>query len=130
MRIVVVHHPVAVTRAQDETNLLHGHADAVRGWARAGADLILGGHIHLPFVLNLNEPLTDLPRKLWVVQAGTAMSTRVRNEAGNSINVIRSADMGAEPSCMVERWDYVAATHSFQRVALAHVRLDSGGRAA
>jgi 3',5'-cyclic AMP phosphodiesterase CpdA len=56
LRIVVAHQPVAVTRPQEETNLLHGCEAAVRSWAHAGADLILGGHIHLPYVL---APCTD-----------------------------------------------------------------------
>lgn len=43
LRIVVTHQPVCVTLANDEDNLLHGRARAVRRWAAAGADLILGG---------------------------------------------------------------------------------------
>jgi len=52
-RIVVIHQPVAVTRGSDRHNLLHGAERAVRRWATAGVDLVLGGHIHLPFVLPL-----------------------------------------------------------------------------
>ena len=88
-RIVVVHQPVAVTRPQDAHNLLHGHDAAVRRWSAAGVDLVLGGHIHLPFVLPLQDLWADLPRPLWAVQAGTAVSARVRAEAGNSVNLIR-----------------------------------------
>ena len=54
-RIVVVHQPVAVTRPQDAHNLLHGRDAAVRRWSAAGVDLVLGGHIHLPFVLPLQD---------------------------------------------------------------------------
>ena len=63
--------------------------DAMRRWAAAGADLLLSGHIHLPSVqaLHLREP--RLPRPLWGVQAGTALSTRIRHEADNSVNLIR-----------------------------------------
>jgi hypothetical protein len=48
LRLVVIHQPVHVTRPEDERNLLHGHREAVYAWAGAGAELILGGHIHLP----------------------------------------------------------------------------------
>lgn len=48
LRVVVVHQPIAVTRAEDEPNRLRGHAAALRRWAEAGADLVIGGHIHLP----------------------------------------------------------------------------------
>ena len=78
-----------MTRDQDVTNLLHGREAAVRRWAAAGADLIVGGHIHLPFVLPLRERWPGLPRAMWAVQAGTAVSNRVRADAGNSVNVIR-----------------------------------------
>ncbi len=42
-RIVVLHQPVAVTCATDQHNVLHGHEGAVRRWAAAGADLVVGG---------------------------------------------------------------------------------------
>ncbi len=40
----------------------------------AGADLVMGGHIHLPYLL----PLQGLARPMWAVQAGAAISSRVR----------------------------------------------------
>ncbi len=123
-KLVMVHQPVAVTRAQDRKNLLHGHADAVRRWRAAGADMVLGGHIHLPFVLPLPAPgSADCRRQrtrpgpvLWVVQAGTAVSHRVRAEAGNSVNLIRLADSGPRQA-VVERWDHDAALQRFCCVA-------------
>jgi 3',5'-cyclic AMP phosphodiesterase CpdA len=79
LRLVVTHQPVHVIRPEDERHLLHGHREAVYAWASAGADLILGGHIHLPYVRPLWERCSDLPRPIWAVQAGTAVSSRVRN---------------------------------------------------
>lgn len=135
-RIVVVHQPVAVTRAQDRGNLLHGHEAAVARWAAAGADLIVGGHIHLPFVLALHERWPSLPRALWAVQAGTAVSNRVRVDARNSVNVIRvgkaartaqDSDAAARRCCVVERWDHTAATQRFERVSVHSLRDAHGG---
>ena len=129
-RIVVVHQPIAVTREQDRHNLLHGHEAAVRRWAAAGADMVVGGHIHLPFVLPLRERWPDLPRAFWAVQAGTAVSSRVRADAGNSVNVFRlGADLAATDAveqvalrrCVVERWDHGAATQRFERVSVHEV---------
>jgi 3',5'-cyclic AMP phosphodiesterase CpdA len=120
-RIVVVHQPVAVTREADRANLLHGREAAVRRWAAAGADLVVGGHIHLPFVLPLRERWPGLARTMWAVQAGTAVSDRVRADAGNSVNVIRIAAAtpnAVRPHCSVERWDHAAATERFERVAV------------
>jgi len=111
-RLVVVHQPVAVTREADRPNLLHGHEQAVRRWAEAGADIVLGGHIHLPYVLPLHEHRPGLPRPLWAVQAGTAVSDRVRSDAGNSVNLLR---MGA--TCRVERWDHAPGAPHFVKAA-------------
>ncbi|MCY7309111.1 MAG: metallophosphoesterase [Rhodoferax sp.] len=131
LRIVVTHQPVAVTRPQDEKNVLHGSQNAIQSWSRSGCDLILGGHIHLPFVLSLHERQVGLPRRIWAVQAGTALSTRVRHEAGNSVNVIRCgadsgtvAVTGAGRRATVERWDYDERNCSFTRRALNDFVLD------
>jgi 3',5'-cyclic AMP phosphodiesterase CpdA len=104
-RMVLVHQPLAVTQPQDLGNRLHGHAAALQRWGAAGVDLIVGGHIHLPFVL-------PLPTGGWAVQAGTAVSHRVRGEAGNSVNLIRVEASSAERA-VVERWDHDAAAGSF-----------------
>lgn len=128
LRIVVTHQPVSVTRSEDRADLLHGHARAARRWAAAGADLILGGHIHLPFVQPLHEALRGLPRAVWAVQAGTAVSSRVRSDAGNSVNLIRCADASLPRRCSVERWDYDAAADRFARVARDDLVFDDARR--
>lgn len=126
IRVVVVHQPVAVAQRRDAPDLLRGHEAAVRAWSDAGADLVLGGHIHLPYVLPLHEQRAGLARRLWCVQAGTALSTRVRAPAGNSVNVLRHAiDTTGRRQGVVERWDYVAAQRRFDRVACHHLDLDA-----
>lgn len=107
LRLVAVHQPVAVTEDGDIENLLRGHRLAVQRWAQAGADAVVGGHIHLPYVL----PLPGLPRPLWAVQAGTALSHRLRGGLSNSVNVIH-AGAGAR----VERWDLEDGARRFRHV--------------
>ncbi|MDH0867088.1 metallophosphoesterase [Mitsuaria sp. GD03876] len=113
-RLIAVHQPVAVTRRSDVGNLLRGHMKAMRRWAEAGADAVIGGHIHLPYVLPLHEVLRGLPGRLWAVQAGTALSTRVRGGIPNSVNVIRT---GPGRMAVVERWDVDETAGVFQRVS-------------
>jgi 3',5'-cyclic AMP phosphodiesterase CpdA len=121
LRIVVLHQPVAVPRRSEQHNVSHGSEAAVRDWAEAGADVILGGHIHLPFVLPLHEAMAPLANKLWAVNAGTAVSYRVRYDAGNSVNVLRTS--GAEPRVgTVEHWSYSTPQQAFVRTA--EVRLE------
>lgn len=107
LRVVVTHQPVHVTRLEDEVNLLRGHREAVLAWAEAGADLVLGGHIHLPYVRPLAESVAGLVRPVWSVQAGTAVSHRVRGGIPNSVNLLRYDASGVQPRrCAVERWDF------------------------
>jgi 3',5'-cyclic AMP phosphodiesterase CpdA len=124
LRIVVTHQPVHVTQPSEEKNLLRGHAAAVRAWSAAGADLILGGHIHLPYTRPLRERFADLPRSVWSVQAGTALSWRIRRGAPNSVNLIRYERSAGPRYCTVERWDYDDNVLRFKMVENTRIELD------
>lgn len=120
VRVVVTHQPMLVTRPRDERNLLHGHQRAADAWLQAGVDLLLGGHIHLPYVRPLRP---EGGSSAHVVQAGTAVSHRVRGDVPNSVNVLRR-ERGTRV-CVVERWDYDAtvdrfATRESHMLACAH----------
>lgn len=115
LRLVVVHQPVLAVKISDKHNLLHGHREAVPAWAAAGADIIMGGHIHLPYVRSLRTTFPDLPRDSWAVQAGTSVSRRIRGRIDNSINVIRVEGTESPRCCTVERWDFVPALGHFER---------------
>lgn len=110
LRLVVTHQPMHVTREQDRKNLLHGHDVALREWANAGADIVMGGHIHLPYVRRLAPERTGAARSVWCAQAGTAVSHRVRGGIPNSVNVLKHAPADA---CVVERWDYASDAGAF-----------------
>lgn len=124
LRIVVTHQPVEVIRKSDVKNLLRGSERAAPRWCEAGADLVLGGHIHLPYVQPLSVRFPSLPRRTWAVQAGTAVSERVRGSDPNSVNVIL---YGEGDACVVERWDYAAPAAAFARVQVHHLPLDRLG---
>lgn len=118
LRVVVVHQPMAVMRPQDAPHVMRGHAAALQRWAAAGADIVMGGHIHLPYVM----AMSGLARPLWVVQAGTAVSSRVRRGVPNSVNLLRwgaAADAGC---CRVEQWDFASNTGAFAITAVNEIR--------
>lgn len=124
-KIVVLHQPVAVPRETEDHNLVRGHALAIKYWREAGADMVVSGHIHLPFI----KPLVttgSAQRVLWVVQAGTAVSARVRPEAPNSVNLIRVTDLADSDTgprvAAVERWDYRAGGDAFECVGRRELR--------
>lgn len=116
LRIVVTHQPACVMRKEDEKDRLHGGHGAVKAWSEAGADLVLGGHIHLPYVSDVCSQVSGARRGMYCVQAGTAVSSRVRQNAPNSVNVIRwnAPPPGSARSCVVERWDYDPADGRFE----------------
>jgi len=118
LRIVVVHQPVAVNRAEDLPNRLRGHAAALERWAVAGVDLVMGGHIHLPYVMSLQ----GLARPLWAVQAGTAVSSRVREGVPHSVNLLRWGADSAPGCCRIEQWDYAAGDAAFQLARVSDIR--------
>jgi len=130
--VVVVHQPVAVTEVRDQANLLRGRAAATRVWSAAGADLVMGGHIHLPYTL----ALPGLARRTWVVQAGTAVSSRTRPGVPNSVNVLRWGDAvrvdgtqahtpsEARDCCLIEQWDFAQARRAFVRMTVTPVQPD------
>jgi hypothetical protein len=66
----------------------------------------------------LNTPARALTSELWAVQAGTALSTRVRDGISNSFNVIHHDPSSDRSTCIVEQWDYNEANGRF----------DPGGR--
>lgn len=122
LRIAVVHQPVHVIRTQDLENLLHGYKEAVCAWADAGVDIVMGGHIHLPYVRELNGHIAGLQRRIWSVQAGTALSHRVRYEAPNSVNVVRFAR--GDPHALIEQWSYAASERAFACCERTQIDID------
>lgn len=117
LRVVVVHQPVAVMRAADAHDRLRGYALALQRWAEAGCDIVMGGHIHLPYV----KALSNLMRPLWAVQAGTSVSSRVRDAMPNSVNIVRCGTDAPDGRCLVEQWDYAAASDAFVRSTVTEI---------
>lgn len=122
LRIVVAHHPLLAIRVSDHRNLLRGRAEAAQAWLAAGADIVMGGHIHLPYIRPLHVDTEHPAQRTWVVQAGTAVSRRTRDGVSNSVNVLHYADSGSA-SCSVERWDYRARSGRFERAHSAPLAL-------
>jgi len=124
-KLVVLHQPVAVPRPDEDHNLVRGYAKAVKYWRTAGADMVLAGHNHLPWAAPL-VTTGDAGRVIWAVNAGTAVSHRVRPEAGNSVNMIRITELadgaaGARQA-LIERWDHQAEGDAFACVAQRELR--------
>ncbi|HYW58799.1 MAG TPA: metallophosphoesterase [Polaromonas sp.] len=124
LRVVVVHQPVHVQREEDEHDRLRGSHTAVRAWSEAGADVVMGGHIHLPYVCDLAGLVGGIGRRIWCVQAGTALSSRIREEAPNSVNLLHVDAVNGAAHCRVDRWDFHAGTGTFVVAKTHDLQLD------
>lgn len=110
-RIVATHQPLAAAVGSDLHNVAQGAPLALDSWMAAGADLFLGGHIHLPYCLEVRT--TDHRESAVLLQAGTCLSRRVRDGIPNSWNMVTLVRLGGERRMHIERRDYDAASGRF-----------------
>lgn len=89
LKVVVCHHPLMEILDGPMTGQVHGGVEAASRFVEAGADIILSGHIHWPFVAAI--PFGD--GKTQLIGSGT-LSLRERG-AAPGFNVIE-----VEPDCV------------------------------
>ena len=115
--IVATHQPLAAVVNTDVRNVARGAGQALDRWIAAGADLFVGGHIHLPYCIEVH--MTDRRQSSVLLQAGTCLSRRIRNGIQNSYNLVTLQRDGTERRMAIERRDYDAASGRFV-LALQH----------
>jgi 3',5'-cyclic AMP phosphodiesterase CpdA len=101
LRVLVTHHPLFAVPVGEGVERAVGRQElALDAIEEAGVDLLLAGHAHHASVLNASDLVTRAGGAL-VIQAGTATSTRVR-EQSQSFNVIDIHD--GNVTLTVECW--------------------------
>ena len=118
VKIVVSHHPFNAPEDSGEEDQIVGRARmALEKLAGCGVDVFLAGHLHASHVGHTADRYRIAGVSALVVQAGTALSTRVRGEP-NSFNALRVTSRHID----VERYEWDgsaferAATHGFDHV--------------
>lgn len=93
-KVVVMHHHVLTPSGDREKKPIVNADAAVAAMDRAGAELVLCGHIHTSFIGNTLELSAQLQAGTIIAQSGTATSTRGRRwmRGKNSFNVIEIED--------------------------------------
>jgi 3',5'-cyclic-AMP phosphodiesterase len=85
LRIFVLHHHLLpVPGTGRERNIVHDAGDTIECLLRAGAQLVLSGHKHVPYAWRLEN--------LFVVNAGTVSTTRLRGKTKPCYNVIEATE--------------------------------------
>jgi 3',5'-cyclic-AMP phosphodiesterase len=83
LRIFVLHHHLLpVPGTGRERNIVHDAGDTLECLLRAGVHLVLSGHKHVPYAWELEN--------LFVVNAGTVSTTRLRGKTKPCDNVIEA----------------------------------------
>jgi len=117
LRIFVLHHHLLpVPGTGRERNVVYDAGDVIECLQRAGVDLVLSGHKHVPYAWRLEN--------LFVVNAGTVSSQRLRGKTRPCYNVI---EVGPEWVRIYRKYpfdgqepiiEFSRATHEYEKHGL------------
>lgn len=120
-RVLVTHHPLfamPIGSGSELSEAVGRHDDAVRVVCEAGVHLALAGHYHRTYAQAARKMVANSGGAL-VVQAGTATSTRLRNDEPQSFNWLHIR-RNNEMELQVIVWDGA----SFRRASHVEYRRD------
>jgi 3',5'-cyclic AMP phosphodiesterase CpdA len=109
VKIVVTHHPFIPPPGERVHGIVHGSAAALAQFEACGIDLLLAGHLHMGYSGDVRTHHEAVKRSILSIQAGTATSTRRRNEP-NAYNRITVDPAGPTVEIQIRAWDGKAFT--------------------
>ena len=121
-RIIVAHHPFDAPAERHGSSLVGRAHMAINAFAKCRVDMILSGHFHISHAGTVVHRYPAVEFAALIVHAGTATSTRQRQEA-NSWNLIRIE----RPDVVIERQSWDPVLERFEPSLRETFRLDHGG---
>jgi 3',5'-cyclic AMP phosphodiesterase CpdA len=121
LRVVAAHHPFWLPPAHRERRIIGGRDDVLSDFRAAGVDLILGGHIHQPYIHQLSGMI--------VAHAGSTLSDRLSDGRTNSLNLIEGDRRSLQIRTVEwngKRFGRTAVTRRFVRAAGGFVESAEG----
>jgi 3',5'-cyclic AMP phosphodiesterase CpdA len=101
-KVVVTHHPFIPPPKERPHGIVHGAKRALDQFEQCHIDMCLAGHLHMGYSDDVRIHHEAVKRSILSVQAGTAISTRRRNEP-NAYNLITIN--GEHVTVQVHAWD-------------------------
>jgi len=125
VRVAFTHHPLALDRPAVPPDVCIDAATSAAALSAAGIDLLLSGHVHVPFSMTTAVPFPTL-RPFVLAGAGTAMSWRTRGLAPRSLQIL---DISSD-AIAIERREMGPGQPEFGVVGVSRFsRHDDGWRA-
>lgn len=88
LRVLVMHHPLVNPHDAGPRDTCRGRDRIICTLESAGVELVLSGHLHIPFTRH--APAQALAAgKILCLQAGTATSNRLRDKEPNAFNMLK-----------------------------------------
>lgn len=127
IHIVTFHHPMDCAKPQDEKNLLKNRDQTMQLFDRKQVDLIIGGHIHDPYVTLSKVRYPETERNMIIGVAGTCLSWRTRSGAPNSFNLIEADTTTGQARLSITRYDQLDTGKFFAIRTNRFIRKDANG---
>lgn len=121
-KVVGLHHPLDCKNPVDIKNLLLNSKQTLEICHNYNVDLIVGGHIHDPFVSLSKDRYPEIETPMILSVAGTCLSYRTRRNAPNSFN---SYEFKIEIGCKAiqwSRWDLNQGQYTLKEEVLFKVQ--------
>ena len=123
VRVAFTHHPIALDRPASRTQVVSNAAAAATSLASAGVDLLLSGHIHVPFALTTQAAFPSLSRPFVLAGAGTTTSSRTRGLQPRALQLVHIAPTRID----IERFELAVGDFAFAVASTSHFAREDGG---